>query len=1198
MSKTVKKVAKIVGIAALAVTGIGLFVAPAALGVLAGVSAAANAIGLTTLFSIGAAALSIGTLPGKPKRIEDTGADQRGRAFLDPNALAAFAFGRTTVPCALVFEQRHADNQTVTNVVAHTWHRIESYVSLHANGERISFSGDDATGDWAGLLTWRRALGTQSSALNLTGTDWPNDAVGEGVAYSALTWRYRENSEKLRGGIPLNLDVVVEGAWLYDPRLDNEYGSGSQDFDDPSSWSFNDGNAALVLLRMLIGEYDGNGRLVWGRGAQESEIDMASFVAMANVADETVDDKPRYRLGGIHLLSGNWAEFVRRWEEETGGKLYKASGLYKVWLPHDDLTSLTTITEDDLLASEEIKLAIGNLSGMYNCARGRYIEPEEGYRAFPYPEVEEGTAISDDGMRRVLYHDFAWVQDVEIAERTARQLVRRSRFPRVWGVTLGWKGLDPKYEPFTVHTLNISETGNNNQLVRVIDRSISFDGRVRLLLQQEDESIYDDTVPLGDPFQSLGVSDRLDRIETVAPRYIDGTLIDALRPAGPNADNTAENLISVRITSNRGTLVFKQAPDGGDWTPPQTTMDVTFTFRKNGETIATHVVRVTRDDDELTAATQGTPSGDDTSVNIEGNGTGNVLITVTHDDSEVEGSANVIIVQGGSQGEQGDAGAQSARVLIYRRSSTTPVLPSSTATYTFADGSISGLNNSWTATIPAGTAPLWVSAATAFGTGATDTIAPTDWASPVVLVENGSDGVNTATVYLFQRNSTGAPPSAPSGTLTYTFSTATLSGNLEGWSQSAPNQSEGRFLWVTTATAVGTGSTDTITSGEWAQVQLLSQDGQDSFGGNLFPDPLNRTATMGQNGWSVEGGVTVATGTGFVGFAERSIAIHGGQASTGGVLTPHFPVEAGMFYRVGGWCGALNDAGQTTNCETTLYIRWYSDNDAEDLISGTEVGSTTATHSMLTAPTIDNIVAAPAGARRARLFQERTGNPNTDASISDGFFVLRAVDPKLIIDGAILARHLAALLVYAGEIVIDADGNIRSGATTYDGDGGWYIGRDGGEPALSMRAGDDFIRMKPSTGLETSFEEAGSFTGTLTGFISNPSETFQWRRTGDKVTITLEAIGGVSGNSNSTGMSLTGLPTAIRPATDQFVFCAGIVNNSVQNLIGICQVSSSGSVTISPLEDSNLVGQVGRAFFANTGTKGLNRYWSITYSLD
>src|SRR5690606_16825907 len=162
-------------------------------------------------------------------------------------------------------------------------------------------------------------------------------------------------------------------------------------------------------------------------------------------------------------------------------------------------------------------------------------------------------------------------------------------------------------------------------------------------------------------------------------------------------------------------------------------------------------------------------------------------------------------------------------------------------TYTFADGSISGLNNGWTATIPAGTAPLWVSAATASGTGATDTIAANEWATPVVLVQNGADGadgadgINSATVFLFQRTSTGAPRSAPSGNLTYAFATGVLSGNLQGWSQTVPNQSGGRFLWVTTATALSTGSTDTITSGEWAQVQLLSQDGQDAFGGNLFP---------------------------------------------------------------------------------------------------------------------------------------------------------------------------------------------------------------------------------------------------------------------------------------------------------------------------------------------------------------------------
>jgi hypothetical protein len=78
----------------------------------------------------------------------------------------------------------------------------------------------------------------------------------------------------------------------------------------------------------------------------------------------------------------------------------------------------------------------------------------------------------------------------------------------------------------------------------------------------------------------------------------------------------------------------------------------------------------------------------------------------------------------------------SARVLIYRRSLTSPSLPSVTTTYTFATGALTGLNNSWTTTVPAGSDPLWTSAATAFGTDVTDTIASSEWAAPAITLEN------------------------------------------------------------------------------------------------------------------------------------------------------------------------------------------------------------------------------------------------------------------------------------------------------------------------------------------------------------------------------------------------------------------------------------------------------------------------------
>lgn len=104
MGKTVKKVALIVGIAALAATGIGLVVTAGAAGgaILGGISAAANSIGLWTVAQIGIAGLTIGSMPDKPTSLEDSGANTRGRAFNDPDALGVFAFGTTTVPAVLV----------------------------------------------------------------------------------------------------------------------------------------------------------------------------------------------------------------------------------------------------------------------------------------------------------------------------------------------------------------------------------------------------------------------------------------------------------------------------------------------------------------------------------------------------------------------------------------------------------------------------------------------------------------------------------------------------------------------------------------------------------------------------------------------------------------------------------------------------------------------------------------------------------------------------------------------------------------------------------------------------------------------------------------------------------------------------------------------------------------------------------------
>lgn len=178
------------------------------------------------------------------------------------------------------------------------------------------------------------------------------------------------------------------------------------------------------------------------------------------------------------------------------------------------------------------------------------------------------------------------------------------------------------------------------------------------------------------------------------------------------------------------------------------------------------------------------------------------------------------------QGINDLSAAATAIIYIYQRASSAPSLPTADVTYTFADRTISGLTSGWSATIPAGSDPLYVAAATAaYSGGSTDLIAPSEWSSPVILVQDGLNGLNSATVTLYRRTTTNTAPSvATTGSTTYTFATGGVTGQPSGWTSSIPS-SGGGFLWVIRATAASTGSTDTIANTEWAAPALMAQDG-------------------------------------------------------------------------------------------------------------------------------------------------------------------------------------------------------------------------------------------------------------------------------------------------------------------------------------------------------------------------------------
>ena len=202
----------------------------------------------------------------------------------------------------------------------------------------------------------------------------------------------------------------------------------------------------------------------------------------------------------------------------------------------------------------------------------------------------------------------------------------------------------------------------------------------------------------------------------------------------------------------------------------------------------------------------------------------------------------------------GSNGYNTAIIYLYKRAATAPSIDWATdLTYSFTNKALTSVPSGWSQTIPAfeENKPLYVTAATAMSRENTDTIAYTEWSSPVELSEDGKDGLNSATVFLYQRGATA--PSKPSATLTYTFATGILSGTganpLAGWSQSIPSGTDP--CWVIQATAVSSGASDTIAASEWSAVTKFVENGQRGPSGAKLRGPTRWEATT-----SYESGTT------------------------------------------------------------------------------------------------------------------------------------------------------------------------------------------------------------------------------------------------------------------------------------------------------------------------------------------------------
>jgi hypothetical protein len=145
----------------------------------------------------------------------------------------------------------------------------------------------------------------------------------------------------------------------------------------------------------------------------------------------------------------------------------------------------------------------------------------------------------------------------------------------------------------------------------------------------------------------------------------------------------------------------------------------------------------------------------------------------------------------------------SSTVWLYQRTGTgtAPTLPNSPISYTADGGTMLGITNSWSATIPTGVgAYLWATTAVVYSQGVGTVIPATAWRAAALLSQDGatgSNGVRTAVLEMY-RWAASAPTTFPAGTSTYTWSSGQFTdpATLNGWTAVPGSAVAGQTLWM------------------------------------------------------------------------------------------------------------------------------------------------------------------------------------------------------------------------------------------------------------------------------------------------------------------------------------------------------------------------------------------------------------------
>ena len=823
-------------------------------------------------------------------------------------------------------------NEQVWYQIALSDGEVDDFVEFHLDGDVIpkadvawtaGTAGADGTG--TGYVSTAKYVKGSTNAVRilyylghanqvastLMVTAWPGDITNDhrsrGISYVLVGIVYNEDTQELwdTDGIPQNIRAVQKGRKVYDPRLDSTViidpttspvttGSGSHRYNDATTWEWSN-NPALCIADYLND--------VMGVDPAVS-IDWPSIATTADDCDVLVPIPPatspqttekRFTCNGVTSSGTSHKDNLDSLLSSCEGRLTYVSGVWRlrasVWV-----ASTVDIDADDLAGPVQVQ-GSSTRANRSNRIRGVFVDPARGYEPVEFPLVSDSTYLTRDaGVILTSDLELPMTNTETMAQRIAFRVLEQLDNQIMVNLVLNARGA--KVAVGDVVSLTLDKFGWSAKTFRCIEWHHDPEGTFKLVLREDTAARYTDPAALDYTTANTGGVTYPSTV-TPAPSSLaatgvaGGIRLNWTNPASKTFDyieiyeSASSAWGSASLIASLFADTYTVPHDAGEtyyyWVravkapdvqsirnPDSDTSTVTATSTSGADGTSSIVASVYI----RAASPPSTPSVDDGSYNFttqtltpptgwsvsppasDGNpvyvSQGIFQITgTTGTDSTVTWTAPALLVSDGADGAAGSAGSDglnSAIVFLYHKNTSSVTPPTSfsgTFTYTFATAALSGGTlNGWAQTAPAIAAGeyLWLAQAVASNTTATDSVPAAEFSTPTVIAiggadgaagSAGSDGLNSAIVFLYHKNTSSVtPPTSFSGTFTYTFATAALSGGtLNGWAQTAPAIAAGEYLWIRQAAAVSTSTTDSVPAAEFSTAVVIAGTGVDGADG-------------------------------------------------------------------------------------------------------------------------------------------------------------------------------------------------------------------------------------------------------------------------------------------------------------------------------------------------------------------------------